>query len=119
MIYWNTYTDEQKQAAMQRRKGMANPILDFEKLKPILLGEFKFPVEQSCSACYFNEPQEECEIYAGEVTFTENVHVPCPGRLPPRLERDIDGRPAAHHVGLSRGRRGRRRDRHDPGRAPP
>lgn len=44
--------------------------------KPKLIGEFPIPIEQTCSACYFHEPQQDCEVCGGEVQYTKNIQVP-------------------------------------------
>ncbi|WP_178081562.1 hypothetical protein [Pseudomonas sp. Choline-3u-10] len=45
--------------------------------KAALTGEFRIGHETTCSGCYYDdEPDEECEVCGGEVTYTEHVTVP-------------------------------------------
>lgn len=46
------------------------------EMKAKFRGEFSFDVEMVCSACNYDEPQEDCEVCAGEVTYTESMVVP-------------------------------------------
>jgi len=39
--------------------------------KNIFNGEFKIDVKMTCSACYFDGPQSECEVCGGSVEYTE------------------------------------------------
>ena len=45
-------------------------------MKADCIGGFSFQRETTCSACYFDEPDEECEVCGGEVEYTETVIVP-------------------------------------------
>jgi len=46
--------------------------------KELLIGEFFVEVEHSCSACYFNGPDEECEACGGEIDWTQKHQIPWP-----------------------------------------
>lgn len=39
-------------------------------------GEFRFDIEETCTACYYNEPQKDCEVCAGEVHYIRSAEVP-------------------------------------------
>ena len=44
--------------------------------KSAFRGEFSIEVENSCSACDYDEPQDDCEVCFGEVTYTQRHSVP-------------------------------------------
>jgi len=46
------------------------------EMKADAIGEFSITVEESCSACYFHVPQDDCEVCQGEVEYTRTVQVP-------------------------------------------
>ena len=45
-------------------------------MKRYCIGEFRFDIDATCTACFYDEPQEDCEVCAGEVQYTESVEVP-------------------------------------------
>ncbi len=53
---------------------------DFDRLKPVLWGEFYIDVEHECTACGYchtSEP-EECEVCGGDVRYTQRHQVDWP-----------------------------------------
>jgi hypothetical protein len=44
--------------------------------KAALIGEFKFSIKESCSACYMHGAQSDCEVCAGEIEYDREVTVP-------------------------------------------
>jgi hypothetical protein len=44
--------------------------------KSALLGEFTVEHTAQCSACYYDEADEECEVCGGEIDYTVYVTVP-------------------------------------------
>lgn len=44
--------------------------------KAALLGEFTIQHQATCSGCYYDEADEDCEVCGGEVHYTEHVTVP-------------------------------------------
>lgn len=45
-------------------------------MKAECMGEFEFTIEETCSACYFDEPQDDCEVCQGSIHFKRKVTVP-------------------------------------------
>lgn len=43
--------------------------------KALLSGEFSVEYMATCSGCYFDDPQEDCEVCGGEVEYRESVQV--------------------------------------------
>jgi len=46
------------------------------EMKSECIGEYSFKVDRSCSACHFGEPDEDCEVCAGEIEYSEEITVP-------------------------------------------
>jgi len=46
------------------------------EMKAEMLGSFKFTEEMTCSACYFDEPDNDCEVCAGDVTYAQDFQIP-------------------------------------------
>ncbi|WP_312388537.1 hypothetical protein [Stutzerimonas nitrititolerans] len=44
--------------------------------KAALMGEFSIQHEATCSACYFDAADEDCEVCCGEVNYIEHISVP-------------------------------------------
>jgi rRNA maturation endonuclease Nob1 len=44
--------------------------------KAALIGEFTIEHEATCSGCYYDEPDEDCEVCGGEIHYIEHVAVP-------------------------------------------
>lgn len=40
--------------------------------KALMIGEFSIEVDLTCSSCFYDEPQPECEVCGGEIHYTEN-----------------------------------------------
>lgn len=62
--------------ALNTRAPAPAELVDFDKLKPVLIGEFTIPVAMRCSACDFDGAQNECEVCGGEVDYLQSVDVP-------------------------------------------
>lgn len=45
-------------------------------MKARCMGEIMMPLQQTCSACFYHEAQEDCEVCGGEVTYADSVVVP-------------------------------------------
>ncbi len=45
-------------------------------MKAECIGEFSFEIDETCSACYFDEAQSNCEVCAGEIHYKRSVMVP-------------------------------------------
>lgn len=45
-------------------------------MKAVCHGEFSFQVERTCSACFYDEPQTDCEVCGGEIQYEERMEVP-------------------------------------------
>lgn len=46
------------------------------RMKADTIGEFQIELDSTCSACYFGEPEENCEVCGGEIECTRKVDVP-------------------------------------------
>ncbi len=55
--------------------GVVEPVITNE-MKAECMGEFEFTIEESCSACYFDEPQDDCEVCQGNIHYERKVSVP-------------------------------------------
>ena len=42
------------------------------QMKADHIGEFHLELKHTCTACYYNEPEVDCEVCAGEVTYYQN-----------------------------------------------
>ncbi len=45
-------------------------------MKAEMLGAFKFTEEMTCSACHFDEPDNDCEVCGGDVTYAQDFQIP-------------------------------------------
>lgn len=43
--------------------------------KAAMIGEFHEEIEITCSACYFDEAQDDCEVCGGDGHYTQRVPV--------------------------------------------
>lgn len=41
-----------------------------------MIGEFTISHTETCSACYFDEPHEDCEVCGGDVDYDQSIDVP-------------------------------------------
>lgn len=46
------------------------------EMKAECIGEFTFTREATCTACHYDEPQDDCEVCGGEVQYIETITVP-------------------------------------------
>lgn len=46
------------------------------EMKAEMLGSFKITEEITCSACYFDEPDNDCEVCAGDVAYAQDFQIP-------------------------------------------
>jgi hypothetical protein len=46
------------------------------EMKAECIGEFYLQCEHTCTACHFGEPQDDCEVCAGEVTYHQRHAIP-------------------------------------------
>ncbi|KMQ75258.1 hypothetical protein [Marinobacter subterrani] len=60
------------------------------EMKAEMLGSFKFTEEMTCSACYFDEPDNDCEVCGGDVTYAQDFQIPWTS------QKQIIGTAAAH-----------------------
>jgi len=51
-------------------------LVDAELDKATFIGEFKFGIELTCSACNFEGADDECEVCGGEVSYQQPVTIP-------------------------------------------
>lgn len=47
-----------------------------ENAKSKMIGEFEISHTETCSGCYYDEPDEECEVCGGEVDYQVSIDVP-------------------------------------------
>lgn len=47
-----------------------------ENAKSGMVGEFVISHTETCSGCYYDEPDEECEVCGGEVEYQVSIEVP-------------------------------------------
>jgi len=52
------------------------PVIISNRMKAECIGEFSMNIEKSCSACYYGEPQPECEVCAGEIDYIDTHMIP-------------------------------------------
>ena len=46
------------------------------QMKAECMGEFELETQQTCSACYYDEPDENCEVCGGTVSYVQSYQIP-------------------------------------------
>lgn len=65
-----------KPAILHKQAEAVEAIKPTAEMKAEMLGSFKFTEEMTCSACYFDEPDNDCEVCAGDVTYAQDFQIP-------------------------------------------
>ena len=75
---------------MRKQAEAVEAIRPTAEMKAEMLGSFKFTEEMTCSACYFDEPDNDCEVCGGDVNYPQDFQIPW------HSQKQIIGTAAAH-----------------------
>jgi len=68
------FNNDKKPPAINGRRFMPSENLNniTSDMKAQCIGEFSMELKHTCTACFYNEPDENCEVCAGEITYYQN-----------------------------------------------
>jgi hypothetical protein len=75
-IFLRLAANELAKLAQRQEPVQGWKLVPVEPNKAALIGEFSFEIKQTCSACYFDEPDDDCEVCGGAVQYLQPVTVP-------------------------------------------